>query len=333
MKFLTKRFVCLGLTAVFASVGCGNKSPQLTGLPAVIKENVSEKPTGLVMFDPKVDILFVIDNSGSMSDAQNNLSRNAAEFARAIVNNSILDYHIGVTSTDMGSCRIGCGNLLGSPLFVDKNTPNAAGVLAKNMLLGIAGSGVEEMFTPVVAALNLNNAGFYRPDAFLAVIFITDANDQSNLSPADLLKFLVNRKGDAAKVLSYGVIRKLAEENICKGEESLDNKLEVFLASVINADKNQNNVLSLCEPSYGVKLAQFAADIVKRSAGTIRLQRIPNAKTISVTYGTQVIANSPVDGWVYEASTNSIILAAGIKFIPQGPLAGLSVDFETIEIK
>lgn len=334
MKFFTKKLVGLSLASAFMLSACSPASPQLNPLPAVLKENVSQKPTDLVLFNPKVDILFVIDNSGSMSDTQRNLSRNAAEFSRAITGSTILDYHIGVTTTDMDTpCRKGCGNLVGKPLFVDKTTPNAADALAKNMLVGIDGSGSEKMFTPVVQALTVPNQGFYRQDAYLAVIFITDANEQSNMSAADLLKFLVNKKGDASMVLSYGVIRKLAEEYSCRGEENLDDKLETFLASVVNADKKQNNVLSLCEQNYGIKLAEFASDIVKRSSGTIRLQRIPNPKTITVTYGTQIIENNPINGWVYEVSTNSIILAAGIKFVDQGPSVGLSIDFETIEAK
>ncbi|MFZ3228860.1 MAG: vWA domain-containing protein [Pseudobdellovibrio sp.] len=332
MKLLKQRFIFLSIVLVV--FGCTDRSSQLVPLPVQTTEAVSQKPIDLVSFNPKVDILFVIDNSGSMGQAQANLSQNAVEFSNAITAMSILDYHIGVTSTDMDDCYSGCGNLLGKPFFVDKNTPNGAAALAKNMLLGTSGSGTEEMFNPVLKALTINtsnNSNFYRQDAYLAVIFITDAKDQGYLSAAEFLKKVISIKNDATKILAYGVIRTLADEQSCYSAEGLDGKLEEFLASVVNADKKQNNVFSLCAPDYGIKLAQFAKDIVQRSSGIVRLLRIPNVKTIQVSYGTQQIPNSMTDGWVYEISTNSIILSSEIKWLVQ-PNAKLSIDFEAIDI-
>lgn len=304
------------------------------------KEEFSEKPKDFTVFNPKVDILFVIDSSGSMESAQNNLSRNAYLFADAISQVSILDYHIGVVTTDMETynCRSVCGRLQGNPAYVEKTTPDLIGTLSRRMIVGTNGSATEEMFSPVVAALSPpletnSNQGFYRQDAFLAVIFITDAMDQSDFSPQDFLQFLNTKKGDPSRVLGYGVIRTLAEEKTCDGMEDLDDKLETFLASVANGDKTQKNILSLCAPNYGIKLAEFAKDIVRRSAGTVKLSRIPNPKTIKVSYGTQVIPNSATDGWVFQPSTNSILLSEGINWNYQGSNVGLSIDFEVIDVQ
>jgi hypothetical protein len=125
----------------------------------------------------------------------------------------------------------------------------------------------------------------------------------------------------------------MAEELSCQSSEELDSKLEDFLSSVVNGDKSQKNILSLCNPDYGTKLAEFAKDIVRRSAGTVRLSRLPDPKTIKVTYGNQTIPNSDTEGWVYEPSTNSILLAEGIKWNYQGPNVGLNIDFEIIDLK
>ena len=321
--------------------GCSESSKNLIIPKAVIpKEEFSEKPKDFSVFNPKVDILFVIDNSGSMSDAQRNLSRNANLFADAISKVSILDYHIGVLTTDMDTfnCRNACGKLQGFPTFIEKTTPNLVASLSSRMVVGTDGSATEQMFSPVVAALSspletTANQGFYRQDAFLAVILVTDAMDQSMYQAQDFLRFLTNKKGDPSKVLGYGVIRKLAEEEICRGMEELDDKLETFLSTVSNGDKTQKNVLSLCDNDWGTKLADFAKDIVRRSAGIVKLSRIPNVKTIKVSYGTQVIPNSVTDGWVYQPSTNSILLAEGINWKYQGPNVGLSIDFEVIDIE
>lgn len=338
---LVKHTLCLFLAYSVLS-GCGIESSKNLIVPKSIipKEEFSEKPKDFTVFNPKVDILFVIDNSGSMEETQMNLSRNAYLFADAISKVSILDYHIGVVTTDMDNynCRTDCGRLQGSPVYVEKTTPDLVNNLSRRMIVGTDGSATEQMFSPTVAALSPPldigvNQGFYRQDAFLAVIFITDAADQSRYSPQDFLQFLNTKKGDPSKVLAYGVIRTLAEEKTCQSMEDLDDKLETFLASVVNGDKTQKNILSLCSPDYGTKLADFARDIVRRSAGTVKLSRIPDPKTIKVTYGTQTIPNSATDGWVYQPSTNSILLAEGINWNYQGPNVGLSIDFQVIDVK
>lgn len=337
---LVKKTLC-SFVAFSAILGCGAESSKNMIVPQSIfpKEEFSEKPKDFTVFNPKVDILFVIDSSGSMDTVQNNLSRNAYLFADAISKVSILDYHIGVLTTDMDAynCRTDCGRLQGIPSFVEKSTPDLVGSLSRRMIVGTSGSATEQMFSPVIAALSpplesTDNQGFYRQDAFLAVIFITDAMDQSDFSPKEFLQFLNTKKGDSSRVLGYGVIRTLAEEKICIGMEDLDSKLEDFLSAVSNGDKNQKNILSLCTADFGVKLAEFAKDIVRRSAGTVKLSRIPNPKTIKVTYGTQEIPNSVTTGWVYQPSTNSILLAEGIDWQYQGQNVGLSIDFEVVDV-
>ena len=324
--------------ATMVLLGCGIESPKLLPKAVFPKEEYTEKPTDFAVFNPMVDILFVIDDSGSMSGPQDNLRRNAYLFADAISRATLLDYHIGVVTTDMDNHSRRAGRLSGSPLFVDKSTTDMVSRLSQNMVVGINGSATEVMFEPILAALSAPlettyNQGFYRKDAYLAVIFLTDADDQGNYQPADFLQRLIALKGDKKKVLGYGVIRTKATEKSCPGSEDVDGRLEEFLASVTNGDLNQGNILSLCAEDYGLKLAEFAKDIVNRSAGTVKLNRLPVERTIKVTYGTQVIPNDRHEGWVYDRSTNSLFLAQGITWNYQGPGVGVKVDFEVIDIE
>lgn len=318
--------------------GCGKETPKIVPSVTVIPDNVVEKPDDFQAFNPKVDILFVIDNSGSMGNVQNSLSRNASLFAGAMSQVSILDYQIGVVSTDMdsygGSPRNGV--LHGFPAYLTKNSPDFVSQLSRRMVLGTAGSATEMMFSPVQAALspplvNGQNAGFLRSDAFLAVIFITDAHDQSDLSPHDLLNFLTLTKGSADLVLGYGVIRTLAQEKVCNASESVTDKLETFLALVSNGDLQQKNIFSLCDPDYGARLVELANDIIKRVSSEVKLKRVPVIETIKVFYGTQEIPNDPHVGWTYRPSTNSLVLGAGIEWEEQGPGVSLTIDFQAIE--
>lgn len=329
----------LGSLLLLAVFGCSNESPKIIPSARVIPDNVVEKPDDFQAFNPKVDILFVIDNSGSMGGVQSDLRRNAYLFADAMSRVSILDYHIGVVSTDMDSWGGGPRNgaLYGFPAYLEKTTPNFVALLSERMVLGTNGSATEMMFSPVQAALSppmetTQNAGFLRSDAFLAVIFITDADDQSHsVNASQLLQFLTQKKGSADLVLGYGVIRTLAQEKLCSGSERIEGKLEDFLAMVSNGDIQQKNIFSLCDPDYGARLVELANDIVKRVSSEVKLKRVPVVETIKVFYGNQEIPNDPYYGWTYRPSTNTLVLGAGIEWEDQGPGVTLSIDFEAID--
>jgi hypothetical protein len=53
------------------------------------------------VFDPRVDILFVVDSSGSMMSHQENLAKNIDLFVDKFVQAGTLDFHVGVITTDM----------------------------------------------------------------------------------------------------------------------------------------------------------------------------------------------------------------------------------------
>jgi hypothetical protein len=194
------------MTTVGFITACSPESPKLVPLPEAKPERVRDTSGIKVSFNRSVDILFVIDDSGSMSGHQFNLAKNIGLFTAGINANQVLDYHIGVLTSNMDSSPwrpapgYGWkGELNGTTKFITKKTPNASRELEANLKPGIDGSGTEVFFTPVQAALTPPlvggvNAGFYRPDSYLALVFLTDAEDQSRLSASDFYKFLLNLK-------------------------------------------------------------------------------------------------------------------------------------------
>lgn len=99
-----KRLVsAIGLLSLLLLVvgACSETSPKLVPLPLVKKEHIRNIGDSKVSFNRALDILFVVDDSGSMAEHQDNLSKNVKLFTQGIVNNQILDYHIGVTSSSM----------------------------------------------------------------------------------------------------------------------------------------------------------------------------------------------------------------------------------------
>ncbi len=141
---------------------------------------------------PQVDILFVVDNSCSMSEEQALLANNFPVFMEYFLGSG-LDYHIGVTTTDVDDVtnagklrRVTVGGQ--TYRFIDEDTVNPSQVFSSMAVAGTGGS-YDEMGR--AAAYQLletkrdlpRNEGFYREEASLHMIFISDEEDQS-IEPA-----------------------------------------------------------------------------------------------------------------------------------------------------
>lgn len=163
-----------------------------------------------------LDILFLIDNSGSMSEEQSSLRANFGKFMDVLstIEGGLPNVHIGVATSSLGqsatdgtataSFGAGCtgagdaGALRTTPavtgrFIIDEESPggvvgarnvNYAGTLGDAFSsladVGTQGCGIEQHLGAVERALgNPTNAGFLRPNAKLAIIFIADEDDCS----------------------------------------------------------------------------------------------------------------------------------------------------------
>jgi hypothetical protein len=154
----------------------------------------------------KIDILWVVDNSGSMANSQANLTASFQSFMNRFQALNY-DFHMAVTSTDawraayqtganaaanahvLKRARPGEINFTTNPLtyrtnsnqfILDRSTPNVANVFVTNGTQGISGSGDERAFASMKEFLNYDgNSDFRRADAILAVIFVSDEDDFS----------------------------------------------------------------------------------------------------------------------------------------------------------
>lgn len=308
-------FALISLSFAAGMYSCSPASPKLKAKPEfvsdkmdVIGDSVSAKPV--------VDMLFVVDNSGSMDTHQRNLANNIQVFLNSFAKLKV-DYHVGVISTDMDN-RI--GELLGKTKFVTEATPNGLAVLKSNLLLGTNGSATEAVFDPIMAALSPafiaptgKNGGFIRDSAYLVVILITDAEDQSRRSTSTkTLDYLVNLKGgDARKVLSYGAIVPVNDPFGCSRDEGAPYDIEAFLRGTVNTAGGKN-IMNLCDPAFGQSLANFSKDLSRYLSGVIKLNRPPIVSTIKVTFGTQTIPPDFKTGWYYDPKENAVILGEDV---------------------
>ncbi len=141
--------------------------------------------------DRKADILFVIDNSGSMTGNQIAMLNIVEKFSNQLQKLEI-DFHIGVTTTDawlaqyngkdsFRKLRDGSGSQASGIFVVKSSTPNISEILRINLNQGIAGSGDERAFSSFQEVLSFSgNSDFRRADAFLSIIVLSDEDDFSS---------------------------------------------------------------------------------------------------------------------------------------------------------
>jgi hypothetical protein len=161
----------------------------------------------------KIDILFVVDNSGSMGEEQTNLATNFPQFL-TLIEASGLDWRVAITTTGMDytynqetfpglppipiSQDGGDNGAMLQPSgcnmtrrWIAKNDANAAQSFACAANVGTGGPSDEMPLAAMRAAFDERvtdgtNAGFRREDALLAVVFLTDENDCSYEQPITL---------------------------------------------------------------------------------------------------------------------------------------------------
>ncbi|HVK73273.1 MAG TPA: vWA domain-containing protein [Kofleriaceae bacterium] len=180
-----------------------------------VPDNVLDKSVP-VNLNRNLDLLFVIDNSGSMAAEQASLARNFPEFINVLntIPGGLPDVHIGVVSSNVGAAGAsgvpGCsaqgddGNLqvglasancaatygLQGTFISDIAQQNGSrtqnyngdlpGLFSCMATVGTGGCGFEMHLESAWRALQPGkNPGFYRQDAYLGVIFVADEDDCS----------------------------------------------------------------------------------------------------------------------------------------------------------
>jgi hypothetical protein len=148
-----------------------------------------------------VDLLFVIDNSGSMEDEQANLISSFPGFIDAMKDqlSEDLGYHVGITTSDLyagnvdcpfegalitqtaggGASNAPCGPYASGARYMTESDDLAAKFSCAGQV-GIEGDGDERPMQTMLAALANPggcNDGFLRDDALLVVVIITDEED------------------------------------------------------------------------------------------------------------------------------------------------------------
>ncbi len=277
---------------------------------------------------PKVDMLIVIDNSGSMDDEQKALAANLDHLWNRIALANA-DFHIAVTSTGMTPYTAGWTQCPGGasggeggrffpvdnsrPRILTPTTPNVKQALFDNTKVGLC-HWDERFFDPVIAALTPplvsstkapgttwpadGNAGFLRDDARLALLAVSDADDDNDVinppSVSEMVGKLSQVKKGALDLISFAGIVGL---RMCNSVEQVGNRY-MEIARQMNGKLydicDLNNFGSMLDDALGTLLLPLSSFPLSAHPG--------NAAGIAVT-----VDGAARTDFRYDAGTNRIV--------------------------
>ncbi len=284
-------FVCIALAGCSGNTGFG-----LPGQDVSFGQQVT--------YNNKVDVLFVVDSTPSMAKHQTAIADQVGSFID-ILDQKGIDYRLAVTTMDMsgGGAR---GAFHGTNKVLSPSTPNLKSAFRQNVSVGETGSEIERGIDTLRAAITPPlstgaNAGFLRSDAVLAIVFVTNEDDKSAGSTAEVIAAL-----DAIKPqFPYGargwianVIGLLDVGTSCTTSASYTEPADRYLAL---ASESGGASASICSNNMAEALSSIRQRI-SQMISDYRLGREPIESTIQVWVQGVPLAKDNVNGWSYIAN-------------------------------
>ena len=226
-------------------VGCGD--PPSDGPGITSKIGVFEIP---IAGRPRLDLLFVVDDSSEMTRYQAQLVASYSKFADTLagVQGGTPDINVAVTTGDPaagGALRT--ASSVSGPVLIDgmrdgvriQNYTGTLGAAMTELLdAGTAGATGQHVLDAIPLALD-QNAMLVREHAYLAVVLIAASDDASSVEVAALAAELKARRSDPSTLLMIGVYAQPAPR--------LDAFLEQF------PYRNAHTAIDASDPSAGLR--------------------------------------------------------------------------------
>lgn len=226
----------------------------------------------------RVDILFIIDNSGSMQYEQKSMAKRMSTFMKQIEG---MDYQIGITTTDTRDRNIGDGRLvemkgLKNTYVIDSSMPiaDAQRILGDTLQRKEVGDSREQGIFNTYRAIerhldgkskeNMPHKKLFRSDASLAVVVITDEDESGSSSknkPENLVKFV--KQTWPNKNFAFHSIITIPNDKKCKSGEGASYGYAYFQLSKLTGFGTTGGAIvgSVCEKDYGSQLAGLGRNV------------------------------------------------------------------------
>ena len=248
-----------------------------------------------------VDILFVVDNSGSMSGNQTSLKNNFDDFIAVFVSAGV-DYHVALITTDQSEF---VGNVITSA-DADPITEFSDQI----DLIGYSGSAHEkglwysyESTSSGGDAASGSSTGFFRSSAKLVVVYVSDEADFSHsasggggstsLSHSDYSAHLLSLKSSSDLINAHAVIGDYPSGCSTNGGATFGDGYY----DVVN--DLGGTIMSICADDWSVTMETLATDSM--AIVTFPLSDYPIEESVEVTVNGFVSTD-----WIYDSSANSV---------------------------
>ena len=258
------------------------------------------------------DILFTLDRSGSMEDNLESVASNFDVFVGTL-SSLEADYHAAVVVDDSG-CVVGPDPYIDSS-FSRREAVEAFRTMSDlDFSLSTYGSNTERGFMLTEVALQSENitppgcnADFYRDDAFLSIVHVSDEPEQSVNSWSYYVSLFQSLKADPEDVVLNAVAGDYPTG--CGSSSAGTGYYESTVAT-------GGLFLSICATDWAKGLEDLAMASASRP-GRFELTKQPVYQTIEV----RIDGIRKAVGWEYDISSNSI------RFEPEHvPPAGSTVE-------
>lgn len=263
----------------------------------------------------KVDVLWVIDNSGSMKSSQEALAANFESFSSKFIDKDY-DFQMAITTTDAykdSSFGGADSQFVGG--IMDKDTPNFVEKFTENVQVGTGGNTDERGQESVETALeNRLNSGLLREGAKLAIVFLSDEDDTSKEDNEYYYEYLKDKTNSTDDALNFSVSTISITDEACR--QKLGSSVRKVgkryndLAAVTNG-----TVTSLCD-DFSDSLSQISDKITKSvitKISNIKLNKTPIRETLKVFVNDSEMPESVdgSEGWIYNSEKNEITFTEG----------------------
>ncbi len=308
---------CVLAVALAAVPGC-----EETTFHTVLKHYDLFFPEGSLQVDSfeqkaaaQIDILWVIDNSGTMVEEQDNLADNFNSFI-SIIEQSDVDYQIGVISTDMDD-PAHQGQLQGTPKIIGRG-PDAQDQFAANVKVGAELAGNEQGLMAAYSALTEPlisgaNAGFLREGGALAIIFVSDENDHSFGKIEFYQRIFEQMKGagNENRVIAAAIVGDQPDgcENLQTGSAEAGTRYHELVQVV------GGSIGSICSDDFSVTLNQLGLTVAGLSRKFTLSDENPEETSITVKVNGSEIQKDFQNGWTFD---NGSIFFQGAYVPPPG---------------
>jgi hypothetical protein len=261
----------------------------------------------LDMFDQTpdpIDVLWVIDNSGSMWQERDRVTTEISSFFKWFERMG-LDYHMGVVTTDVVN-PLYSGKLVGSPTYVTPESPDPEGQLAVAIDVGGLEMGNEAGLAAMQLALSEPlvsgyNAGFYRDEARLMVIFLSDEPDQSLPDADAYIAFLDTLKPERDDIFLAAIVgdRDRGCHGSCAGDPQDANPGNKYLDAA-EAFNGFEESICTCDLAPAMERMGFEATWYVRSYA---LSNVPGRTDMLQVW----VDGKHASGWSYDPDHNAVV--------------------------